>query len=81
MEAIRYVEEIESNSITIKNLNRFKGKKVEIIILPYESPAYDYDEEWGTEAENRIEAHNKGYIRAFDGKKVISELKEKYSVK
>lgn len=81
MEAIRYIEEINSDVITIKNLDRFKGKKVEIIILPFESPAYEHDNEWAIEAENRIQAFNEGKIGARDGEEVISELKEKYSVK
>ncbi len=36
MEAIKIIEDITSDTITIKNLSRYKGKKVEIIILPIE---------------------------------------------
>jgi hypothetical protein len=36
MEAIKIIEDVTSDSITIKNLSKYKGKKVEIIILPYE---------------------------------------------
>lgn len=36
MEAIKIIEKVTSDSITIKNLSRYKGKKVEIIILPIE---------------------------------------------
>ncbi|MBN2440789.1 MAG: hypothetical protein JXJ04_05570 [Spirochaetales bacterium] len=36
MEAIKIIEDVTSDSITIKNLSRFKGKKVEIILLPFE---------------------------------------------
>jgi len=50
MEALRYIEKIDSDVITIKNLERFKGREVEIIILPYESQISDYDEEWGKES-------------------------------
>ena len=81
MEAIRYIEDIDSDAITIKNLDRFRGKKVEIIILPFESTNYEYDEEWAMEAEDRIQAFNEGKIEARDGKEVISELKAKYSIK
>ena len=37
MEAVRYIEEVDSNTITLKNLDQFKGQKVEIIIMPYET--------------------------------------------
>ena len=36
MEAIKIIEDITSDSITINNLSGFKGKKVEIIILSIE---------------------------------------------
>jgi len=36
MEAIKIIEDVTSDSITIKNLSRFKGKKVEIILFPLE---------------------------------------------
>jgi hypothetical protein len=81
MEALRYIEKIDSDVITIKNLERFKGREVEIIILPYESPITDYDEEWGEEAEGRIKAFKDGKINAIDGESAIAELKSKYSAK
>ncbi|QEN05439.1 hypothetical protein EW093_12185 [Thiospirochaeta perfilievii] len=81
MEALRYIERIDSDVITIKNLKRFKGRNVEIIILPYESQISDYDEEWGNESEERIEAFNNGKFNAFDGESAIAELKNKYSIK
>ena len=36
MEAIKIIENVTSDSITINNLSRFKGKKVEIILFPLE---------------------------------------------
>jgi hypothetical protein len=36
MEAIKIIEDVTSDSITIKNLSRYKGQKIEIIILPIE---------------------------------------------
>ncbi|MDA3937861.1 MAG: addiction module protein [Spirochaetia bacterium] len=81
MEAIRFIEEIDSNTVTLKNLDRFKGKKVEIIILPYETNITEFDKEWALEAEDRIQAFNDGKIEALDGEQIVSELKEKYSLK
>ena len=81
MEALRYIEEIDSDTITIKNLERFKGRKVEIIILPFESQVSDYDEEWGEEAEDRIKAFKDGKINAIDGESAIAALKTKYTAK
>lgn len=36
VEAIKIIEDVTSDTITIRNLSRYKGKKVEIIILPLE---------------------------------------------
>ncbi len=35
MEAIRIVEKIESDTLVLHNLSRYKGKNVEIIIFPH----------------------------------------------
>jgi len=80
MEAIRFIEEIDSNTLTLNNLDRFKGKKVEIIVLPIEPDISQFDKEWAVEAENRIQAFKKGKIEALDGEQIVTELKEKYSV-
>lgn len=79
MEAIRYIKEIDSDTLTIKDLDKYKGQKVEIIILPFESPAYEFDKEAGEEAEARLKAFDAGLIDAVDGREMIKELKEKYS--
>lgn len=81
MEAVRYIEEVDSSTLTLDNLEQFKGQKVEIIIMPYESQNYKYDEEWAIESENRLKAFKQGDIKAVDGEKTIAELKEKYSAK
>ena len=81
MDAIRYVETIEGDTITIKNLKKYKGSKVEIIILPYETEKYEYDDEWANEAELRIKAFDKGIIKAIGGESVIRELKRKGNTK
>jgi len=80
MEAIRFIEKINSNTLTLNNLDRFKGKKVEIIVLPIEPDISQFDKEWANEAEDRIQAFKKGKIEALDGEQVVAELKEKYSV-
>jgi len=80
MEAIRFIEEIDSNTLTLNNLDRFKGKKVEIIVLPIESDISKFDKEWASEAEDRIHAFKKGKIKALNGEQIVAELKEKYSV-
>ncbi len=80
MEAIRFIEKIDSNTLTLNNLDRFKGKKVEIIVLPIESDNSQFDKEWAAEAENRIQSFNEGNIEALDGEQVVAELKEKYSI-
>ena len=36
MDAIKIIEDVKSDSIAIKNLSKYKGKKVEVIILPFE---------------------------------------------
>ena len=79
MEAIRFIEKIVSNTLTLNNLDKFKGKKVEIIVLPIEPDISKFDNEWAVEAENRIQAFQDGKIEALDGEQVVAELKEKYS--
>ena len=34
MEALRYIQKIESDKLVIGNLDKFLGKEVEIIIIP-----------------------------------------------
>ena len=36
MEALRYIQTVESKKIVIDNLDKFLGKKVEIIIIPFQ---------------------------------------------
>ena len=81
MEAIRFIEEIDSSTLTLKNLERFKGKRVEIIVLPFESNLSEFEQEWMKETEDRIQAYKDGKIEAMNGEQLVSELKEKYSVK
>ncbi len=35
MEAVRIVERVESDTLVLHNLSRYKGQDVEIIIFPY----------------------------------------------
>ena len=35
MEAVRIVEKVESDTLVLHNLSRYKGQDVEIIIFPY----------------------------------------------
>jgi hypothetical protein len=41
MEALKIIEDVTSDSITIKNLSKYKGKKVEIILIPFEEEKQD----------------------------------------
>jgi len=61
-----------------RDLDKYKGQKVEIIILPFESPVYEFDKEYGEEAEARLEAFDSGLIEVVDAKDTVEEFKEKY---
>jgi hypothetical protein len=38
MEAERIIERIESDTLLLKNLSKYRGKEVEILIFPREEP-------------------------------------------
>lgn len=39
MDALRYIQKITSDSLTLKHLGKYLGKNVEIIILPLDTEA------------------------------------------
>ena len=41
MEAERIIEKIESDTLVLHNLSKYKGQKVEVIILPFRNEADD----------------------------------------
>jgi hypothetical protein len=60
MEAIRSIQLVEGDSITIRNLERFKGERVEVIILPCaDGDEVSLDPEWEDEIDKRWERYSR----------------------
>lgn len=45
MDAERIIEKIESDTLVLHNMSKFKGQKVEVIILPFGNKADDVTSE------------------------------------
>ena len=41
MEALRYIQKVTSDSLVVPNVGRYKGKNVEVIILPLETDNHE----------------------------------------
>ncbi len=76
MEAIRSIETVVSDSLMIKNMGKYLGQQVEIIILPLEQPEKKLEKSEESIDVTRV----RGYLHQYANPALIEQEKDAWKL-